>query len=785
MSYISNNTRVSSLTIAGVDYTSSFVSWEASDSSANKNGCIETVGSVEIGTRSGGASLDDYDRNKFRRGDEVLLYVTSPGGSPVLHPRGRLYVISNVYDVESETITIEIGCRLTLLSITEDADDNRLDELRALVPVALDTAQAAYSNCCGAIASLGQYVFQNNSGAFQTGEFWAGDSTAGTAAGEWASTLGVTTNAVSPLTGAGAIPDQIRLSYQVPVDEVATGRRGEIDVSETESYYFLQYPVVSYQRQNTDATPENPDGTLDNIGNTSTIPAPTPSSSSCGNTPPPPDPGPDPAAPKPPSCNEGYTMVQTPVFLPAKRRDRRTTYYDGPGGQVSRILAEQWAPKIEVNQQYFADTYAFCRQTWSPACTPDGNCPYVGMDEIQIGYSAQENYYGSANELVRTTTDTYVTLLSAAKPSDWRAGNVAGEIQNFDASLGNRTDWYRVSRTEQIYKQEKSTNVQNTNVWTSITSRGVGISGGQELDAVRGGIYTKQVRKSATIVTLDVQPDILNTSTTSTEEKKELIPLFSGRFSSSPSEAGPYIIEEQVPQPLLFDDQSEIDSAVSKYSNYLSRFIKGDAFGLQIAEGLRSEVLTGWRPGMPFRYYDPKKEIVMAMRMDATAWGVGQQESVFVTNGMWNGISNGTVTPPSNVVGNSSPDMSAEISGVNPGTGGGSGSGTPGPAPPTTGGSIDGETSVDSGSYAFYVDVFFTFEAIANTFSADGVRPPQPKEPWILSPKWTSTCWVEGLIVESGDLLAANADGSIPIDYQGSLVTVDGVVVDADLFAST
>jgi hypothetical protein len=81
MAFLSNNTRVSSLVIAGVDYTSNMVSWAVSDASANKQGCISTQGQVVLGTKPGGVLIEDYDRNNFRRGDQVILELTEPGGA--------------------------------------------------------------------------------------------------------------------------------------------------------------------------------------------------------------------------------------------------------------------------------------------------------------------------------------------------------------------------------------------------------------------------------------------------------------------------------------------------------------------------------------------------------------------------------------------------------------------------------------------------------------------------------------------------------------------------------
>ena len=45
--------------------------------------------------------------------------------------------------------------------------------------------------------------------------------------------------------------------------------------------------------------------------------------------------------------------------------------------------------------------------------------------------------------------------------------------------------------------------------------------------------------------------------------------------------------------PLLFENESQINATVNAYANYLERFV-GDAFGLQVGEGLRDEVSNGW-----------------------------------------------------------------------------------------------------------------------------------------------------------------------------------------------
>jgi hypothetical protein len=759
MAYLSNNSRVSSITIAGTDYTANLISWTASDASANKQGCVATTGQVVLGTKPGGVLIEDYDRNNFRRGDQVVLEVTEPGGSAYRHPRGLLYVISTSYDVEAEELQVEIGCRLSLMALIDE-----FDALLSIVPIPLDPAQENYQSCCASFASAGKYVYQDNNGDLQSGLFFDGDGFSGTAAGEWVSVLGTTTNSVSPLAGTGAIPDQIKLSYQVPSDVVATDQFGRTDLETTTSYFFLAYPIVDYARQNSDATEDNPNGTLENAGGANTVEYDGPaasSSTSCGNAPD------QPADNGTPSCQEGYELVQTNTYFPATRTDQVITRYSGPGAQASYSKRQTYGPRIEANGQYWADNYAYCRQQWGSSCDPNGQCPYDGLDTTLLTYTETFNFFDStSNAVIRTIVDTYDLLISGAQPTDWRAGTTNGRILTFDTSYLQDDTMYRVRRVDTIYFNIDNTNVQETTVYDSVTSKQIGIKGGQSLDALRG-IKTKTVRRSTSNATLDVAPDIVNSPTTSTAEISTTLPLFTGRFITPPAESGPYEIDEQIPVPLLFDTQGQIDEVVENYSDYLIRFVKGDVFGLQIGEGLRSDVVTNWRPGMPFRYYDPNKNKILAMRMDATSWGVDTNSAAFVVNGIWNGFSDGTVTIPSNTVGGSTPDL---------------GGGAPTPPGAVVPPSVDDETSVDSGAIAFEVDVHFMFQALAETFAVDGVSPPPPG-PQDVNVNRTMTCYVEGIIVGPGDILATEADGGIPLEYEGSIVVADATIVDADMFS--
>ena len=243
MSYLVQKTRVAQLLIGGVDYTSSLIEWSVSDVGAYKQGLITTSGELKLGQRPGQSDIEDYDRNLFKRGTVVTLDMTEPGGSSYRHPRGYLYVIGTSYDVESETLIVDIACKLSLAYLTDNAD-----EVLPLVPIPLDPAQRRIENCAASFASAGMVLYQDNQGILQSRKFFGTDSTAGIEAGEWTSVLGTTALSVSPLASDGAIPDQIHLSYQVPAGALAEDNTGKVDTVTEVSNYFLNYPATVWVR---------------------------------------------------------------------------------------------------------------------------------------------------------------------------------------------------------------------------------------------------------------------------------------------------------------------------------------------------------------------------------------------------------------------------------------------------------------------------------------------------------------------------------------------------------
>jgi hypothetical protein len=769
MSYIVNQSRVHSLTINGVDYTNALIEWTASDSSANKQGLITTQGQLVLGFYSGGPEVADYDRDDFKRGYQVILTMTKPDGTTYRHPRGLLYVIATSYDIESYQLIITLGCQISLAKLTDDKTN-----LLALSPIPLESTQEEISNVDAAFAQAGKYLYQDNTGSLVSGLFFNGDNLEGVAAGEWTSVLGVTALSANMLAGSSPVPDRIKLTYQVPASVVSTDQQGRVDTVTTASYYFLDYPASIFVRSNTDSSAANPNGT---IGNNTSLDqdtqAPGNTANPCGNAQ-------DNSGDESGACSDGYELEQVPILQGAIRNEIQQTYYNGPAAQQSYSTGEIYGPVLEANQSYFSDRYAYCAARFNTACNRN-NCQLEGMTQTLLSKRNSKNVFGSCGEVVRTIDESYSNSLSIAQAEDWRSGtNEKGYPEDF-----RYLPEYMFRDTVVIRDSYKdgNVNVEDIKTYTSISVRnppGAIYKGANFLDAYNG-ILTRSIRRSSSTATIDLAPDIANSPSTDTVEKETEIPMFTGRYVTPPTEAGPYEIEDTMPLPLLYDTQTEIDNVLTAYTSYLERFTKGDAFGLQISEALREDVGQNWYPGMPFRFYDPKEGKVLAMRMDATQWGVNLQESAFVTNGIWIGVSDGSVTVPDNVLGNSKVDIS--VAGTDPTSTDPVGGNT---APPNAPGtviypSVTGETSVDNGSFAFVIKVNLTAQHNVFIYGNTGVKPVWDED-GEAPVKTTFVVYCQGLSVTTGSLLSPDSNGSIPLEYLGTLVTAGGTVVDPDLF---
>jgi len=802
MSYIVSKTRVSSITINGEDVTSSFMNFQIDDLSANRNGIVSTTGTLSLGQEQGASDITSYDRKVYKRGEVVIIDMEHPDGTVFRHPRGYLYVISSSYQIETEQVVVELGCRLELARITDD-----ISNLLSYAPIPLDPAQETYENLSASLRSNGKYIYQDNTGTLQVRDFFL-DNDGGIEVGEWVSVLGKTVISASPASSAGAIPDAIRLSYSYPVGTLEEDSTGRVDTVETRSTYWINYPVVNYERApgyggtriincqglncggfsddttcrvapcvGTTASASSLSQSTASTG-TGFLVAPSRPAGGCGNTPPAPggsNPQ-NPTQPPPTSCDDRWETVVTPTYLPTSNYKIQNTYYDAPGAQVSRVESYIYGPAVEVNTQYWADKFAYCRNLYGRNCLPNGNCPYEGMVDILQSKTIVTNVYGEANELVQTIADTWVTTLSGAQPSNWRSGIENGVAQDFQTL--SLTDMYRVSRTTQQYYSENNINFERTTVYDSPTSRNIGITAGP-LDAVTHGIVTQTLRASSSTATIPSRPDSVNSGSTQTTTGSEVLVLStSGEYLNSPPEAGPYELDESIPTPVLFESASDVRDAINAYSNYIKRMTVGQARALTLGEGLRPEIVSNWYPSMPFRFADPSSNTIVAYRMDGTTWGASTTESALVTNALWIADSSGTINLGSNLVGNSAPSIQPGGDISFGGTDNGAGAVPGGNTPPSISDEVTGQ------NIAYIVNVDFNFGGNPMTYGADGVVPAAlvPAEARYQS---NLQIFAKGVIVEPGGLISPLGDGSLPVSAAGSLLTAGATVINDDLFAST
>ena len=322
MAYLINSARPTSLTIGSRDYVSNLVEMDASDSSAFRNGLITTTATITLGSLPG-QPLVDYDRNDFRRGAKVTLDVTYPSGVTARHPRGELRVISAVYEPESESIVVEAGCDLVLTKLLDDEVTTQ-GLIQGYGELPLDPAQQTFENLGASLAASTKVVWSDSSGAIQKAPYFGADGFGTVEAGKFISVRGSTALAVEPLAAAEAIPDQIELSYSYPKGLIASDEQGRIDTTETESYYFLRYPAITYERQNVN---DDLIGSLDLSLPPVTVPSIPIPASGCGNTPKPPQWTPSFTTgggtvaggltiSVPSSCSQNFQTVAVPIPMP-------------------------------------------------------------------------------------------------------------------------------------------------------------------------------------------------------------------------------------------------------------------------------------------------------------------------------------------------------------------------------------------------------------------------------------------------------------------------------------
>lgn len=689
MAYFINQTRMAEVLINGTDFTQFATEINLTDSSGIKNGLIATDGEIKLKYIPGSTFPQDYKRNAFRRGDPVRISVQFPSGVTRRHPRGYLFVISSKFEPETESIVVEVGCTMALRALAED-----VEALIDQSDLYISETRKDYSNLSNAMAAQSKILYYDNNNNLQSLKMYDGESQIGSAAPNFVSVFGLTAMSVQALDarskfdegGEGSKdspyedfdPDDVDLTYDwgPEVDEdgnpiPGTGPDGNdpppvdrVDTTTTESKYYMQYPAIAYQRK----PPEEVDN-LDDAGtpqDDSGLEIPRPLTCVDEET----NPNPDSPAIQTPggvngetSCMDNYETVRSPIYVNAQSTSISTSYYDGPNSALSYQENLRYGPALEANNQYFADSFQVCRQSWATKCQPNGQCSTAeGTEEVLLSKDTRETTYNEDGSVASIIVDSFATRLSGAQPFNWRAGVENGLIVNFRTPL-NPFGLYRVQRVETNYTYSKTgaKTVRATTTYTSVTSRQQGISG--IIDAL-SGIITTQTETSLTNAVDPPRPPQLEEPEIPTEEETETLPGNGEGDDSRGSSAGligssKIKVRERIGFPIIpIRGRTTAAQVIADYKEYIVFTIKGESLGLRIVEPLREDICTNWTPNQSFRYSDPRYDLVMSLRMDGTTWSIRPDSCLISTDGLAMGFSDGTLQVPNNVVGNTTPSFS-------------------------------------------------------------------------------------------------------------------------------
>lgn len=468
MSYV-NTARQSKLYIDGVEETARMISWRASDSSEFNNGFVLTTGEVVLGTNK--LSQFTYQKQRYKRGAAVILSVKDPDTSTyVRHPRGLLYVSGEVFDPASQTVKISLACKLAMYAMIDDAS-----AVLPLSPLTLDKSRQTFDNVRNAFAATGKILYQDNLGNLKEVDAFDFKSARGSTTAvpaNWSSISDETVLTVSPLREAAPIPDAINLSYEFST-KPSDDDPAEIISEENTSTYDVKYPGVIYARVGSGQIPTNTTGDGGTTGG-----------SVCGNSPSAPDSS-TPGAGNPGSCSGIFQTIEEPRKVRTKRTEISTSNYGGIGKQISKVVKETYGAAVEVNPQYYADRFAYCRFNYATACNPNGSCKLEGLENILQLKTVETYTYDKAGTLVERNLEEWRPSLATAQPFDWRAGSIGGVPTSFTEISPKAI--FRAKITNATYKTVGSSNIETITVFESSAVKSRAGIGATSTEFVTGG----------------------------------------------------------------------------------------------------------------------------------------------------------------------------------------------------------------------------------------------------------------------------------------------------------
>ena len=621
MSWLNNTASKIYITIDGVDYSNELISGQITDGSAINTGAVLTGGIFDFAELPGADRLEDYDQTKFGRGKVVLIDIEIQGERK-RHPRGYLYVLGSTYNMENRTMALEAGCILTLHNLTEEIGD--LESFTIFPLTQTDEEVPTFGQLITAINTEGAFLWQDNKGDVLKTTFYEGDGLGSLKAdAAWVSVRNYTALSISPVGSAAIVPDLIKVNYtwQVEADtdtgtDPVTGKPTEVD--ESVSTYWLEHPANLRKKQKVCTT--NPRGER--------------------------------------TCRDVMVNTAKRQYSVTKRTASRRTY-GATGGSVSVENELTSGPAVELNGAYYAELYAY------QLSQNDGNP--IGIDpkglDLVTQFSRERSYeYGSGGEVLRTIEKSYKNLLGAMTTNDWRAGNSeTGIIYNPEDPVEDATRGFLTSppkdqmflesvvTTDYTYFDDRTIENQRSLV-SSAGCNGVGVyppTGDrivQDIGALNNGVMTS-VKRTSTGGLLNPSQPPRNPGGTTVITKAAVFVQESAKYL--PTEAGSIVLNTNVPFAIAGASENEMRGYASNYARILRAELEGDAAGIRIAESMRPEIF-GYRPGMPFSFFDTQLDKLIKLRMNSTGWAIAPGQAIFSTEGCFVGESNGTVVIPDN-----------------------------------------------------------------------------------------------------------------------------------------
>ena len=618
MAWLNNTAATLTIEIDGEDYSNELVSGQFTDGTIAGTGCIMTSGSLQLSELPGQRRLEDYRKTKFGRGKIVLLEVTLGEQDPIRHPRGYLYIVDSVYDMETRSVDITVGCQLFMHNLTDDIEalrDYTIDEL---------PETATFADLSAAVAAEGLFLWQDRFGDIKKDRYFSEDGWGSNKEPEkWVSVRDYTALSVAPLSTGNAVPDKIEVTYTWTEDQDDAPPLGDDGKPEeqdsTVSSYYLEHPANLKREQKVCTT----DAQGKRRCRTTTVNA----------------------------AKRTFAVTKTSSGL---------RKYGAQGGSLSSEISITVGPAVEVNGSYYAERYAYELARANGGAEPS----LKGLENIVQEKKEKTYTYGSGGEVVKTVEDTFKATIGAMTATDWRAGNAeTGIIYDpeeppTNASRGFLTNpptsaMYLQTRitTEWEYKDDRTVETRTT-IKSSAQCNGVGIypkTGGrtiQNIDATFNGIESSEKRTSMGGLLNPNQPP-RNPGTSSKVTKSATYTNESAKYYAT--DAGSIVLRGSAPFNNPLDSEVQSRERAAFYARTLRDIIEGDAAGIRVAETMRPEVLLEYMPGMAFSFYDTQLKEVIKLRMNATGWAFSPNQCIFSTDGVFIGVSNGTVEIPDNV----------------------------------------------------------------------------------------------------------------------------------------